>query len=161
MNKKIDLRQILRGCPKGTELYSPLFGPVHFDMVDEYEKYPIKVTYGTHLKDHISFAADGKYWFQFENSECMLFPSKDNRDWSTFRCPTQKFSPYTLNPFDKVLVRTEGYNLWTVDLFSFIGDKDIKCIGGYFKMCIPYNDETKHLIGTADEAPKYYIYWDE
>ena len=25
---------------------------------------------------------------------------------------------------------------------------------------IPYNDDTKHLVGTCDEAPDYYRYWD-
>lgn len=159
MNEKIDLTRILEGCPKGTELYSPLFGTVYFRKIDDYEDYPIIVTYGTNTKFLRSFTSDGRY-LSFYNGECMLFPSKDNRDWSTFKCPTQKFSPYTLNQFDKVLVRTEGYNLWTVDLFSFLGDnKDFKCIGGYFKMCIPYNDDTKHLVGTSEEAPDYYQYW--
>ena len=77
------------------------------------------------------------------------------------KCPKPKFDPKTLQSFDKVLVRTEGYNLWTVDLFSFFGDKDFKCIGGYFKRCIPYNDETKHLVGTTDEAPDFYKYWED
>ena len=29
-----------------------------------------------------------------------------------------------------------------------------------FNMVIPYNDETKHLIGTTEEAPEYYRYWE-
>lgn len=162
MDNKIDLTRILKGCPKGTELYSPLFGSVYFHSIDDYNNYPIIVTCNKHTSFIKSFTSDGRYLYDFDNAECMLFPSKDNRDWSTFRCPTQKFSPYTLNPFDKVLVRTEGYNLWTVDLFSFIGDSnDFKCIGGYFKRCIPYNNETKYLVGTSDEAPEYYKYWEE
>lgn len=161
MDNKIDLRQILRGCPKGTELYSPLFGPVYFHEINDYSDYSIIVTHGTYIKFLKSFTSDGRY-LSCLNGECMLFPSKDNRDWSTFRCPTQKFSPYTLNPFDKVLVRTEEYNLWTVDLFSFFGaNKYFKCIGGYFKRCIPYNDETKYLVGTSDDAPEYYRYWED
>lgn len=27
--------------------------------------------------------------------------------------------------------------------------------------CIPYNDDTKHLVNTTDEAPEYYRYWEE
>lgn len=161
MNNKIDLTRILKGCPKGTELYSPIFGTVYFDSIDDYNDYPIIVTCGKQIQEFDCFAADGKYSSKYNNGECMLFPSKDNRDWSTFRCPKQKFSPYTLNQFDKVLVRTEGYNLWTVDLFSFIGDQNFKCIGGYFKRCIPYNDETKYLVGTSDEAPDFYRYWED
>ena len=26
---------------------------------------------------------------------------------------------------------------------------------------IPYNDETKHLVGTTDEAPEFYKYWED
>lgn len=161
MNEKLDLRRILRDCPKDTELYSPLFGTVYFDRVEHNDTYSIIVTYGKYTRLYQTFTADGRYLSACNNGECMIFPSKDNRDWSTFRCPTQKFSPYTLNQFDKVLVRTEGYNLWTIDFFSFIGDKVFKCIGGYFNRCIPYNEETKHLVGTTDESPDFYKYWED
>ena len=30
-----------------------------------------------------------------------------------------------------------------------------------FKYCIPYNNDTKHLIGTTEEAPEYYRYWED
>ena len=30
-----------------------------------------------------------------------------------------------------------------------------------YKFCIPYNNDTKHLIGTTDEAPEYYRYWED
>ena len=25
-----------------------------------------------------------------------------------------------------------------------------------YKLCIPYNDDTKHLVGAKEEAPEYY-----
>ena len=28
-------------------------------------------------------------------------------------------------------------------------------------MVIPYNDDTKHLIGTTENAPFYYRYWED
>ena len=28
-----------------------------------------------------------------------------------------------------------------------------------YTYCIPYNDDTKHLVGTTEEAPEYYRYW--
>ena len=34
-------------------------------------------------------------------------------------------------------------------------------IGGTYRCCIPYNEETKHLVGTTDEAPEYYRYWED
>ena len=72
----------------------------------------------------------------------------------------QKFDPHTLKPFDKVL----GYNndaTWQVDLFSHICSYEIQCSGNAYSFCIPYNDETKHLVGTTERAPEYYRYWEE
>lgn len=72
----------------------------------------------------------------------------------------QKFDPKTLKPFDKVL----GYNndaTWQVDLFSHICSYEIQCSGNAYSFCIPYNDETKHLVGTMDVAPKHYRYWED
>ena len=37
----------------------------------------------------------------------------------------------------------------------------IKCCGAYYKHCIPYNEETQHLVGTTDEAPDFYKFWED
>ena len=98
--------------------------------------------------------------------ECTLFPSKDQRDWSKFTAPWYKkdrFDPKTLNPFDKVLCKN-GLDMWRCDLFSsYVGTYACPnvCIGGSYTYCIPYNDDTKHLVGTTDEAPEYYRYWED
>lgn len=60
-----------------------------------------------------------------------------------------------LKPFDKVLVKIAGCT-WTADFFSHYDENDEElpyiCIGyGRVTHCIPYNEETKHLLGTADE----------
>lgn len=79
----------------------------------------------------------------------------------------KKFDPKTLQPFDKVLAKigTERYYTWFPDFISFppndINDK-IACVGkDVVFMAIPYNDETKHLIDTNEEAPEYYKYWED
>ena len=74
-----------------------------------------------------------------------------------------KFDPKTLRPFDRVLVM---YNsTWHRTTFSHLRNTKRKlvcdCGGIYFRYCIPYNNETKHLVGTTDEAPEYYRYWEE
>lgn len=89
---------------------------------------------------------------------------QDSRD--LFFAPEQKerFDPHTLQPFDKVLARDLDDGFWTCAYFSHINEdnKSFKyCATIHFKYCIPYNDETKHLIGTKDEAPEYYRYWEE
>lgn len=76
-----------------------------------------------------------------------------------------KFDPKTLRPFDKVLVRDLLDEKWNCDLFSLISDDRLdypyETISTCCAFCIPYNDETKHLVGTRDEAPEYYRYWED
>lgn len=84
-----------------------------------------------------------------------LFFATENKD---------KFNPNTLKPFDRVLARDEINEQWCCSFFSHIEENDSYpyiCFGLSFKKCIPYNDETKHLVGTNDEAPEYYRYWEE
>ena len=157
MNKNIDLKKILKHCPRGTRLYSTTFGYVNFKMLIPSSEYPIIV----YCKDEInekSFTADGKFMKNYD-AECTLFPSKDQRDWSKFSAPwykKEKFDPNTLKPFDKVLVFTNGE--WTCDFFSHTLSGDIfnkRCMGiGDVNVVIPYNDETKHLVGTSEEVPE-------
>ena len=75
-----------------------------------------------------------------------------------------KFDPKTLQPFDRVLVRDNNDNSerWRCDLFSHISTGCFRfiCAGNGYHYCIPYNDDTKHLIGTTEEAPEYYRYWE-
>lgn len=80
----------------------------------------------------------------------------------------EKFDPKTLKPFDKVLVRrgSEDYNVWFPDFVSdppnATDNKTLcMCVMEDIAMVIPYNDDTKHLIGTAEEAPEYYRYWED
>ena len=164
MNKNIDLKKILENCPRGTRLYTTTFGYVNFKMLIPSSEYPI-IVYCKEEIDEKSFTADGKFMKNYD-AECTLFPSKDQRDWSKFSAPwhkKEKFDPNTLKPFDKVLVFTNGE--WTCDFFSHTLSGDIfnkRCMGiGDVNVVIPYNDDTKHLIGTTDEAPEYYKYWED
>lgn len=59
-------------------------------------------------------------------------------------------------PFDKVLVRDSGDEEWKADFFSHNRFVDVlyyrfSCVGNMWRHCIPYNEETKHLLGTTDE----------
>ena len=97
------------------------------------------------------------------SAECCLFPSKDNRDWSTFKPKKERFDPKTLKPFDKVLIKhTYENERWVCNFFSdLLPNSEVHCIGLIVSECIPYNDETAHLVGTTDEAPEYYKWWEE
>ena len=164
MNENIDLIKILKDCPEGTTLYSTTLGDVKLIKVITNDKsvYPIVVS--DVEKNNESFTADGK--MIRSKGECTLFPSKDQRDWSKFTPSLYKkrFDPNTLNTFDKVLVRSGNSYKWVCDLFSYInkyGTYKYQCVGFCAKYCIPYNDDTKHLVGTQLEAPEYYRYWED
>lgn len=161
MNNNIDLTKILKDCPKGWELYSCVHGMVRFEKF-KHDDYPVLVKFGDYL--YASFTYDGKI-AKYPGGECCLFPSKDQRDWSKFSAPwlkKERFDPYTLKPFDKVLVRDDYDDVWCCRHFSHIRNqyKEYKyaTTSSFYKCCIPYNDETKHLLNTTDEAPEYYKY---
>lgn len=73
----------------------------------------------------------------------------------------EKFDPMTLKPFDRVIVRNHNGE-WECAIFSHIKDYGNRymydCCYMIYRYCIPYNDETKHLVGTTEEAPEYYRY---
>ena len=214
MNENLNLVEILKDCPKGTKLYSSVLGEVELEGVTDSVNYPIIVKlneeqFGARIIE--TFTSDGRLIATYEG-ECVLFPSRDQRDWSKFKHTCEfkdgdilsyqtvrfateeekqklfqaikdnrykwnaetktleklvepKFDPKTLRPFDKVLVKDDGDWIWRVDIISvpadyndnipyLIGDND-------FDWIIPYNEETKHLVGTHEEAPEYYRYWED
>lgn len=227
MENKINIAEILTDCSKGTKLYTPLFGEVTFGKD---EKYSIIVYKLDGIKT--SFTEEGHYT-AYPNSECVLFPSSEMRDWTKFfkrgdivikkgggmaavfdgwvndtytefnttvnlycdnntgeeevcttllfrkatekerkqfiekveRILKGKYNPETLQvetvkpecpfkPFDKVLIRDSKEQMWIANYFSlyYEEDKDYPyvCMGGSYRYCIPYNEHTAHLLGTAD-----------
>ena len=163
MNENLNLVEILKDCPKGTKLYSTIHGEVEFDGIGNSGAY--RVEFKTENGEYAGVTTDGRY-LNYLNGECILFPSKDQRDWSKFKVKKPKFDPNTLKPFDKVLVRDDRNEKWQCSLFSYINIIDdiyypyVAITTGH-KCCIPYNDETKHIVGTTKEAPEYYRYWED
>ena len=162
MNENLNLVEILKDCPVGTKLYSTIYGDVEFVKVSNRLEYPIEVK--RRFNSIGSFTNDGRAFAGYDG-ECTLFPSKDQRDWNKFKVKKQKFDPKTLNPFDKVLARFSEDDSWCCDLFSNItndnGIYHYLCVGSAYKFCIPYNNDTKHLVGTIKEAPEFYRYWED
>ena len=50
---------------------------------------------------------------------------------------------------------------WNAAFFSYIAGQWVNCVGSGTAECIPYNDKTKHLIGTREDCPEYYKWWKE
>ena len=164
MNENIDLTKILQDCPDGWEFFTPICGEVKFSFIKEFLEYPINMRFG---ELRINFSKEGFYFAGREGAECLIFPSREQRDWSKFTAPwykKDKFDPKTLSPFDKVIGRDSARRIWDCDFFSsHIGSAPYpyRCVGNFYKCCIPYNDDTKHLVGKTDEAPEYYRYWED
>ena len=163
MNENLNLVEILKDCPEGTKLYSPIIGEVEFKRI-KYCEYPI-VTCSKDGDRILSFTKEGLF---FSEGECiMLFPSKNQRDWSKFNVKKHRFDPKTFQPFDKVLVKRgdESYYVWFPDFVSLPPndvDKTVFCMNtDDVVMVIPYNEETKHLVDTNEEAPEFYRYWED
>ena len=165
MNENLDLTKILEGCPEGTGFYSTTYGMVEFIGFEISSTYPIlmRLEFG----GVSCFTKDGKLSTVY-NGECTLFPSKDQRDWSKFerfwdKPKVERFDPKTLKPFDKILARDGYQHFWCCELFSYLDDSDYPVVGCSisYKYCIPYNEETKHLVGTNEDCPDYYKWWEK
>ena len=162
---QLNLCEILKHCPQGETFWSPMLDGVKFSCIDEERQMIIVETIEGHFTWEIN--ADGTISIdEVTSPEVMLYPSKEMRDWSKFTAPwlkKERFDPKTLKPFDKVLGGDYGLK-WGVDFFSHTCNDEYhpyRCVGNIYKYCIPYNDETKHLVGTKDEAPEFHRYWED
>lgn len=208
--ENLNLIEILKDAPKGTKLYSPIFGECELEEVHN-DTGTIRVKSENFAS---CFNEDGTYLSGC--GECLLFPSKENRDWSTFKVKkgflvgdhiinketenayivteklqasegvwaksincslesskvyisedklseyekVEKFNPKWLKPFDRVLVRDIANNIWRATLLSHITEENkdfpYATSDSCYKYCIPFNEETKHLVGTKDDEPEFY-----
>lgn len=91
----MNIAEILKDAPKGTKLFSPLFGEVKLESVsDDIIEVRIEGEVSTFYKD-------GRYYRSYFNGECLLFPSKDERNWDNV---------YFLKDKALVMVSDDGYD---------------------------------------------------
>lgn len=86
MEEIINVAEKLKDCPKGTELYSPIFGTVYFEGIRDTGR-AILIDVTTSCNTSMQFYSNGKYNTYYSESEVTLFPSKSQRDWSKFQRP--------------------------------------------------------------------------
>jgi len=132
---------------EGFKLYSPLCGDVYLSRILDNGDLTVFVD------EEIGFFTFNSYGQYNINGECLLFPSKEVRNWDNFSL--KKKEKYHFKPFDKVVVRDNKLDTWTIDFFSY---KDKSCkeapyttINGWYTYCLPYNEKTAKLIGTTDD----------
>ena len=167
MNENLDLTKILDGCPKGIDFYHTVYGTVLFNSINLDSEYPIRFIVG---KNQVNSVTKSGLAISDYKGECILFPSKDQRDWSKFerfwdKPKVEKFDPKTLQPFDKVLSKYYIDREWTCGILShpyrYGGFNGFIVNSNFVRYCIPYNEETKHLVGTTKDCPEYYKWWEK
>lgn len=159
----INVAEKLKDCPTGTKLYSPMCGEVEIVRIDMgCHKFPIIVRvldngapYSTE-----TFTVEGK-WCNTEQSECLLFPSKDNRDWNKFRIPVKRGDIMMIPNSDHAFITTGEFTDNASVMFICGVDEDNElCINpgnaGWTKgFYIPASEEAKKKLFDKMEAAGY------
>lgn len=108
---------------------------------------------------------DGNTYYNFSDNKLSYLSVVDYAD--NYRLATEqelidagiKDRPLTkdeLKPTQFVLVRDWKDDKWHLSIFSNIDDGYFRCIDTCWEYCIPYNDDTKHLLGQYDNCPDKY-----
>ena len=154
MNDDLNLVEILKDAPKGTKLWSPVCGECElFDVNIIRKSFPI-VCIGIGDGPKWLFKANGTF---VENTgvECVLFPSKDNRDWSTFKVP-EKHKHF--EPYQKVLVKaysepSPNHKIWFPDIYLFFEEQN-SCHRVAINKYIHNDDNIIPFEGNEDKVGK-------
>lgn len=78
----VNIAEILKNKPVRTKLWSPLLGNCTLKEIKEDIMYPIVVMHHNNISS--CFTKYGQYLSDFEEGECLLFPSKYMRNWEKF-----------------------------------------------------------------------------
>lgn len=145
------LEDILKHCPKGMKLYSPLFGDVLLDEVTS-TQIKVKVKDSSNEEFIESFDNDGNYFISCYG-ERLLFPSKDQRDWNKFRIPVKDGDIMMIN--NRAFITTGKTNEYN-EPFIYCGinpsnilEINSQGMGWTSKFYIPASEEAKKQLFIA------------
>lgn len=107
-----------------------------------------------HFEDWLSFE-DKQIQTITETQQIILFDTlaKRGKAWDAEKKQIVDLKlKWTPKPFDKVVVRCGKADKWSIDFFSYKVSNGYICTGdAWFGYCLPYNEETAHLLGTTDD----------
>ena len=102
-----------------------------------------------HISPFAKFATDSEKQQLFEAL------AKEGKHWDAEKKQIVDLKPKVeFKPFDKVVVRDKEDLVWFADLFSHIDKENNRfaCVGNFWNVCLPYNEETAKLIGTTNNV---------
>ena len=139
----MNIAEILKRMPSGTKIYSALHGAEVelVEVTEDIRELIITKQHPTSLATN-TFFPDGSY---YKGGECMLFPSKDKREWEN--------TTLGLKPFDRVLAKEHKDDFWEIEFFNYYtGEKEkpYMCLMGTYEYCIPYEGNEKYLGKTEN-----------
>lgn len=136
----MNILEIIKKAPKDHIYYCTILGNTRLVTVKDYHSsFPIITV---DAEQNLSFTKEGHYFFNC--GECVIFPSKEQRDWKEFEeeIKEEEDSRPNFKPFDKVLVRDSEQEKWKADFFSYFDENDhdypFSCVDANYVYCIPY-----------------------
>lgn len=139
--EKINIAELLKDCPKGMVLYSPIFGEVHLEEIRPH----LAIVVTTDNRYREEFLYDGRYGM---NGECMLFPSKDKTTWEGFQRPFVPGDIVITNHNEHAFIYSgENDNYWEAYCGVYCGTRNI-CVNSK-----QWSDK-KHNLRLATEEEK-------
>ena len=101
MNEDLNLLEILKDAPKGTKLYCTIWGEMGLVRISAY-----CVTCKSKCGIEWDFKNNGHLLgSSTEGGECVLFPSKEQRDWSKFKLDLPIDTPVMVCDYDEWVIR--------------------------------------------------------
>lgn len=137
METKINIAEILKDKPEGTKLYSPLFGDVYLSYVKD------GIINVQHHVGITKFFGDGRY-YNYPESEPLLFPSKEMQDWSKF---AWEKGDVLVNKIKTIFIIFEGFE--DDNYTTFKGKHCLTTVGNEKEYT---NKESNFLVSLFDKA---------
>ena len=125
MENKINIAEILKDCPKGTKLYSPICGECEFSKISDRDG---NLFIEVKANDECFLLNECGYYWYTTHGECLLYPSKDQRDWTKFQRPIKpkfkvgdiiRYRYYDREPLRVKKNQQNGYLLSNGDTLMF------------------------------------------
>lgn len=154
-----NLANILKYVPEGTKLYSPIFGEVTFTRISSSNNILCRVMKSNGDITIAAFTCLGRFYCDFPNTECVLFPSKDQRNWDAFKIPVKRGDIMMYNDKSVVFMvdTMEGNYIRIIAHVNIYSDFRFKVsdISIHTDDCIPASEDMKKKFFDAMDKAGY------